>query len=102
MSPSRPRAKAKCIASSCERAPPGRLVPREELFQAIWGQVVVTDGTLTQCLIEVRPALDDRAQSIVRTVCARGYCANLHGGGRYLSGSVPPEHSQPMLSSSFR
>lgn len=51
---------------------PGRLVPREELFQAIWGHVVVTDGTLTQCLIDIRRALDDGSQTIVRTVRGRG------------------------------
>lgn len=51
---------------------PGRLVSREELFREIWGPVVVTDGTLTQCLIDIRRALDDRSQSIVRTVRGRG------------------------------
>jgi DNA-binding winged helix-turn-helix (wHTH) protein len=52
---------------------PQRLVSREELLRAAWPGVVVTDDSLTQCLIEIRKALDDREKSIVRTVPRRGY-----------------------------
>ena len=52
---------------------PQRLVSREELLRAIWPGVVVTDDSLTQCLIEIRKALDDREKRIVRTVPRRGY-----------------------------
>jgi TolB-like protein/DNA-binding winged helix-turn-helix (wHTH) protein/Tfp pilus assembly protein PilF len=51
----------------------GRLVPREELLDAVWGQVVVTDDSLTQCLIEIRKALGPAGRRIVRTVHRRGY-----------------------------
>jgi TolB-like protein/DNA-binding winged helix-turn-helix (wHTH) protein/Tfp pilus assembly protein PilF len=52
---------------------PQRLVSRDELLRAVWSGVVVTDDSLTQCLIEIRKALDDRERSIVRTVPRRGY-----------------------------
>jgi DNA-binding winged helix-turn-helix (wHTH) protein len=35
----------------------GRLVTKSELMEAVWGQVVVTEGSLTQCIIDVRRAL---------------------------------------------
>jgi TolB-like protein/DNA-binding winged helix-turn-helix (wHTH) protein/tetratricopeptide (TPR) repeat protein len=52
---------------------PGRLVGREELLDAIWGRVAVTDDSLTQCLVEIRRALNDGKRRIVRTVPRRGY-----------------------------
>lgn len=55
----------------------GQLVSREDLMNAVWGQVVVTDGVLAQSLIEVRRALGDASQNIVRTVPRRGYIFEL-------------------------
>ena len=52
---------------------PGRLVSRDELYDAIWGDKVVTDGSLTHCLMEVRSAIGDRSKRIIRTVPRRGY-----------------------------
>lgn len=51
----------------------GRLVTKEELLDAIWGHRHVTEGTLTQCLIEIRRALGDEAREMVRTVPRRGF-----------------------------
>lgn len=50
---------------------PGQLVSKDELMAAIWPDVVVTEGALTQCIIDVRRALGDR--EIIRTVPRRGY-----------------------------
>ncbi len=52
---------------------PGRLVGREELLDAVWGQLAVTDDSITQCLVEIRRALGDESRSMVRTVPRRGY-----------------------------
>ncbi|MFC7736849.1 winged helix-turn-helix domain-containing protein [Roseomonas sp. GCM10028921] len=52
---------------------PGRLVSREELMQAVWPEVVVTDDSITHCITEVRRALGDEGQRILRTVPRRGY-----------------------------
>jgi TolB-like protein/DNA-binding winged helix-turn-helix (wHTH) protein/thioredoxin-like negative regulator of GroEL len=51
----------------------GQLVSKEDLLAGIWGRAIVTDGAVTQCLIDVRRALGDESQQIVRTVPRRGY-----------------------------
>jgi len=56
---------------------PGRLVTRRELMDAVWGQAVVTDDSLTQCLIDIRRALGDEDQQAVRTVPRRGFVFEL-------------------------
>lgn len=51
----------------------GRMVSKEELLQALWPDAFVTDDSLVQCMVELRRALDDRSQDILRTVPRRGY-----------------------------
>jgi pimeloyl-ACP methyl ester carboxylesterase len=52
---------------------PGRLVSKEQLIQAIWPGVAVTDDSLVQCIRDVRKALSDDPHHIIRTVPRRGY-----------------------------
>jgi TolB-like protein/DNA-binding winged helix-turn-helix (wHTH) protein len=52
---------------------PGRLVTREELMQAVWGDVAVTDESITKCIADIRRALADDSQEIIRTVTRRGF-----------------------------
>jgi predicted ATPase/DNA-binding winged helix-turn-helix (wHTH) protein len=52
---------------------PGRLIGKEELIQAVWPDNFVTDDSLVQCALELRRALDDRDQRLLRTVPRRGY-----------------------------
>jgi adenylate cyclase len=54
-----------------ERA--GRVVSKEEVFKAVWPDVTVTDESLTRCISEVRRALGDEGQRIIKTVPKRGY-----------------------------
>jgi len=51
----------------------GRLVAKNELVEAVWPDTAVTDNSLSQCLFEIRRALEDDAQSAIRTVARRGY-----------------------------
>jgi class 3 adenylate cyclase len=51
----------------------GRLVPKNEIIKAIWPNVIVGDESLARCISDVRLALRDRGQRIVRTVPRRGY-----------------------------
>jgi DNA-binding winged helix-turn-helix (wHTH) protein len=51
----------------------GRLVPKDELMKAVWSNLVVTDESLTRCVSDVRLALGDRSQQIIRIVPCRGY-----------------------------
>jgi len=53
-------------------AHPGRLLSRDELLEAVWPDRVVSEDSLTQCLVEIRRALDDDDKRILRTVPKRG------------------------------
>ena len=52
---------------------PGRLIGKQELMQAVWPDAFVTDDSLVQCTLELRRALDDRGQRLLKTVPRRGY-----------------------------
>ncbi len=52
---------------------PGRLIGKQELMQAVWPDAFVTDDSLVQCTLELRRALGDRDQQLLRTVPRRGY-----------------------------
>jgi DNA-binding winged helix-turn-helix (wHTH) protein/tetratricopeptide (TPR) repeat protein len=51
----------------------GRLVSKQELFQAVWGGAARTDDSLVQCVKDIRQALGDSDHRIVKTVHGRGY-----------------------------
>jgi DNA-binding winged helix-turn-helix (wHTH) protein len=52
---------------------PGRLIRKQELMQAVWPDAFVTGDSLVQCTLELRRALDDRSQQLLKTVPRRGY-----------------------------
>lgn len=56
-------------------ARPSALVTKEELFNALWPDVAVTDNALTQAVSELRQALGDNPAKpqYVQTVARRGY-----------------------------
>lgn len=51
----------------------GQLVGKNDLMEAVWGKTVVTDGSLTQCIIDIRRALGDHDQAFIRTIPRRGF-----------------------------
>jgi len=51
----------------------GKLVGKQELLDAVWPGVIVTDDSLTQAVSELRGALGDREQTLIHTVSRRGY-----------------------------
>ncbi len=51
----------------------GRLVTKDELIEAVWAPVVVTENSLVQCIREVREAIGDAGQTRIETVAKRGY-----------------------------
>ena len=61
----------------------GRVVPKEEVIKAVWPDVTVTDESLTRCISEVRRAIGDDAQEIIKTVSRRGYLFELTRFGRW-------------------
>jgi len=52
---------------------PGRLIGKQELMQAVWPDAFVTDDSLVQCTLELRRALNDGSQQLLKTVPRRGY-----------------------------
>ena len=52
-----------------------RLVPKEELFGAIWPGTRVTENALAQCITDIRRAVGDdgRAQKVIKTGHGRGF-----------------------------
>ncbi len=71
----------------------GRLVSKSDLMLAVWPDAFVTDDSLVQCLVEVRRALGDDSQCLVKTVPRRGYIfeAVLSNGSSAAGNGVTPE-----------
>ena len=51
----------------------GRLLPRNELMDVVWPGVFVSDDSLTQCVAEIRRALKEDGDRLLRTLPKRGY-----------------------------
>src|SRR5262245_52458633 len=51
----------------------GRLVGKQELYDTIWPNVIVSDDSITQCIRELRSKLGDDDHRLIKTVSRRGY-----------------------------
>src|SRR5688572_7747989 len=51
----------------------GRVVSKDELIEAVWSPVVVTENSLVQCIRDAREAIGDSGQALIETVARRGY-----------------------------
>src|SRR5438128_5057830 len=51
----------------------GRLISKDELIHAVWVDTAVTDDSLVKCLKDIRRALGDEEQQIIKTVHGSGY-----------------------------
>jgi TolB-like protein/DNA-binding winged helix-turn-helix (wHTH) protein len=52
---------------------PGRLVTHDQIIQSVWGNTIVTDNSLAQCISEIRAALGPALDKCIETVPRRGY-----------------------------
>ena len=52
---------------------PRRVVTKAELLDAVWGDRIVTEGSLKSCVTEIRAAIGDHDRELIRTVPRRGY-----------------------------
>jgi len=52
---------------------PGRVVSRNEILDAVWPGLFVTDDSITQCVVEIRKAMGAGGAELLRTVPRRGY-----------------------------
>jgi TolB-like protein/DNA-binding winged helix-turn-helix (wHTH) protein/cytochrome c-type biogenesis protein CcmH/NrfG len=73
---------------------PGKLVSKEELFEAVWPGLIVTDDTLVQSIGELRRALGDADARLITTVPKRGYRLDVE--------AAPPERRQARARSALR
>lgn len=69
----------------------GEVVRKDELVEAVYGHMHVTDGALNQAISKLRSALGDRDQSIIATVHRLGYrlAAPVHVRTAYSSQAQP-------------
>jgi formylglycine-generating enzyme required for sulfatase activity len=51
----------------------GRLVTKQDLYEAVWPNVIVSDDSIAQCIRELRGKLADDNHSLIKTVSRRGY-----------------------------
>lgn len=51
----------------------GQLVTRDQLIQSVWGDTIVTDNSLAQCISEIRSVLGPTRSDGLETVPRRGY-----------------------------
>jgi len=77
----------------CLAQRPGRLVTKDELYNAVWPGVFVGDAALKVCILEIRRVLADDAKAprFIETVHRRGY--------RFIA-SVVQEHETPPAAAS--
>lgn len=77
----------------------GRVLPKDELIEHVWSRVTVTDESLSQCIHDIRRALNDTQQQLVQTIPKRGYLfsgATLESIARYLTlANGPPDSAAP-------
>ena len=52
---------------------PGRVIAKDELISELWPSTTVTDESLTQCIKDLRKAIQDEERTIIRTLPRRGY-----------------------------
>src|SRR5918993_1878754 len=74
---------------------PGRLIDRDEIMRAVWPGVFVTEDSITQCVKEVRRALDDAEQRLLRTLPRRGYLWTAEVSRAGAVASAAPAPAQP-------
>jgi len=68
----------------------GRLISKDELIRAVWPNVTVADESLTRCVSDVRLALGDADQRIIKTLLRRGYLFAAPVSAGVLEGSEAP------------
>ena len=62
---------------------------RDELFEAVWPDVTVTEDSIAQCVREVRRVIGDSDGRVLRTIVKRGYCLDVMVEAITPSGHAP-------------
>lgn len=68
---------AQVLAVLVAHAP--RIVARETLIEQVWGNIAVTDDSLTQCIAEIRRVFGKDQRALIKTVPKRGFFLDVEG-----------------------
>ena len=79
----------------------GRLLGRDMIMEALWPNIVVSDDSITQCVIDVRRALGRESGHLLRTVPRRGYIFEAEVV-RQEREAFPSSHRLPSFSASAK
>jgi len=55
---------------------PGRIFSKDEIAHEVWPDVTASDESISQCVSEIRRALNDHDHAIIKTFPKRGYSIN--------------------------
>jgi len=55
---------------------PGRIFSKDEIGHEVWPDVTASDESISQCVSEIRRALNDHDHAIIKTFPKRGYSIN--------------------------
>lgn len=66
----------------------GLLVTKAELLDAVWGRTIVTEDSVSHCVSDIRKAIGDQSQEMIRTVPRRGYIFDVPVGN---NGELDPQ-----------
>ena len=71
---------------------PNQLITRQELFEQIWNDVIVTDWALSQCIKDIRKALGDEATAprYLKTIPKHGFM--------FIREPIPVKEDEPLFS----
>lgn len=83
----------KCLLSNLNQ-----LISRDSLIQQVWGNIAVTDDSLTQCITDIRRAIKDTDRAVLQTVPKRGYRLIGHELGGLIAPNLPLSVTAPRLS----
>ncbi|MGX5804022.1 winged helix-turn-helix domain-containing tetratricopeptide repeat protein [Bradyrhizobium sp. Arg314] len=78
---------------------PGRVLSKEELLQAVWPGIIVSEDSLTQSIHDARKSIGDEAQVLIRTVSRRGYIFHAPDNQAVpaAAAEVPVSGAEPMV-----
>lgn len=69
------RAKSACMIAVLLSSP-GRILSKNELARDVWPGLIATDESISQCISDIRKALNDQDHTIIETFPKRGYRIN--------------------------
>jgi DNA-binding winged helix-turn-helix (wHTH) protein len=77
----------------------GSLITKDELLDAVWGELHVTDGALKRCVAELRKALEDPADDprYIQTLHGRGYRFQADPAEGAASSPAPADTQPPVV-----